>query len=49
MEERIKCMRSLVIPNLRQLVSDVNELKIERSDIVSIERSGEHYVLLYFA
>lgn len=47
--EKKRFMRSLVVDNLRQLVTAVNEAGIEQEDIVFLEKSGEQMVLIYFS
>ena len=47
MEEK-KGMHALVYPNIRKLVNAVNDLGIQREDIVSIERVDKDFILIYY-
>lgn len=47
MEEK-KGMHALVYPNIRKLVNAVNDLGIQREDIVSIEKVDKDFILIYY-
>lgn len=47
MEEK-KGMHVLVYPNIRKMVNAVNDLGIQKEDIVSIEKVDNDFILIYY-
>lgn len=43
-----KGMNVLVYPNIRKMVNAVNDLGIQKEDIVSIEKVDNDFILIYY-
>ncbi len=48
MTEDKKILRAFVAPNIRGVVNQSNELGLSKDDIVSIEKDGDMFILVYF-
>lgn len=41
-------MKVLISTTIREMVKNVNELEIDKSDIVSFLKEGEQFMLIYY-
>ncbi len=44
----MQVMKTLVTTTVRDLVTQVNEMKIQKEDIVSLVSTNNQYILIYF-